>query len=119
MCGNFFGKSVSVAEFRLPKDGQIHDCNIPFLRVKSDLQLGNRQFTTKLHFLANISSNVIHKHSCFESTGLHIDFALCPAIFGLFPVTALDSDLSEDLRKIDLRKFLLIIMGGVTHKQNN
>ena len=42
---------------------------------------------------------MIHKHPGFYSAGLRVDFAICQANFGLPPVTALDSDLSEHLRK--------------------
>ena len=73
-------------------------------RRKSDLQLWKSAVSHKLLVLANISLYMIHKHPGFYSACVRVDFAICQAIFGLSPVTALDSDLSEHLRKIDVRK---------------
>ena len=57
-----------------------------------------------------------HKHPGIYSGCLRVDFAICQAIFGLSPVTALDSDLSEHLRKIDLRKNSTSLKFGINRR---
>ena len=82
-----------MTEFRLPKDGQIDDCNIIFFRGKLDLALGNDRFTMKLRVLAYLSSYLIHDDPAVFSDHSHVEFGVFQAKNGLTPLTAQDTHL--------------------------